>query len=150
MNKESGVKKLKSSPFICSLGHLSLRDVNPITWFVRLEVLNGPLFCAENRPNQLTTAMAIGLPYPKHVTHWALFFSNELKCFVNCFVQWFINIKSATLQPYLEAVRRTLEAALCLEQFSSQVVERHNKPEVSLLPVVSLKVAFSLVQMSGK
>lgn len=34
------------------------------------------------------------------------------------------------MQPYLEAVRKTLEAALCLEQFSSQVVERHNKPEV--------------------
>ncbi|CAI5446037.1 unnamed protein product [Caenorhabditis angaria] len=39
---------------------------------------------------------------------------------------------SATLQPYLEAVRHTLEAALCLEQFSSQVVERHNKPEVEV------------------
>ncbi|VDM44131.1 unnamed protein product [Toxocara canis] len=39
---------------------------------------------------------------------------------------------SATLQPYLEAVRRTLEAAMCLEQFSSQVVERHNKPEVEV------------------
>ncbi|CAB3403547.1 unnamed protein product [Caenorhabditis bovis] len=39
---------------------------------------------------------------------------------------------SATLQPYLDAVRHTLEAALCLEQFSSQVVERHNKPEVEV------------------
>jgi actin related protein 2/3 complex subunit 4 len=39
---------------------------------------------------------------------------------------------STTLQPYLEAVRRTLEAALCLGQFSSQVVERHNKPEVEV------------------
>ncbi|KAK6049096.1 hypothetical protein COOONC_13399 [Cooperia oncophora] len=38
---------------------------------------------------------------------------------------------SATLQPYLEAVRHTLQAALCLEQFSSQVVERHMKPEQS-------------------
>lgn len=39
---------------------------------------------------------------------------------------------SATLQPYLDAVRKTLEAALCLQQFSSQVVERHNKPEVEV------------------
>uniref|UniRef100_A0A915PSV8 ER membrane protein complex subunit 7 beta-sandwich domain-containing protein n=1 Tax=Setaria digitata TaxID=48799 RepID=A0A915PSV8_9BILA len=41
-------------------------------------------------------------------------------------------LQSATLQPYLEAVRKTLEAAMCLEQFSSQVVERHNKPEVEV------------------
>ncbi|CAJ0948447.1 unnamed protein product, partial [Mesorhabditis belari] len=35
---------------------------------------------------------------------------------------------SATLAPYLDAVKSTLQAALCLEQFSSQVVERHDKP----------------------
>eukprot|EP00118_Oscarella_pearsei_P024746 m.306712 g.306712 ORF g.306712 m.306712 type:complete len:169 (+) comp41523_c0_seq1:61-567(+) len=39
---------------------------------------------------------------------------------------------SATLRPYLNAVRATLEAAMCLENFSSQVVERHNKPEVEI------------------
>ncbi|CAH1783142.1 unnamed protein product, partial [Owenia fusiformis] len=39
---------------------------------------------------------------------------------------------SATLKPYLNAVRHTLTAALCLENFSSQVVERHNKPEVEV------------------
>jgi len=39
---------------------------------------------------------------------------------------------SATLKPYLEAVRRTLDAAMCLENFSSQVVERYNKPEVEV------------------
>ncbi|KAI1729079.1 ARP2/3 complex 20 kDa subunit (ARPC4) domain-containing protein [Ditylenchus destructor] len=39
---------------------------------------------------------------------------------------------TTTLQPYLEAVRKTLEAALCLQQFGSQVVERHNKPEVEV------------------
>ncbi|XP_067929079.1 actin-related protein 2/3 complex subunit 4-like [Watersipora subatra] len=39
---------------------------------------------------------------------------------------------SATLKPYLEAVRRTLHASMCLENFSSQVVERHNKPEVEV------------------
>ncbi|ELW63498.1 Tubulin monoglycylase TTLL3 [Tupaia chinensis] len=39
---------------------------------------------------------------------------------------------TATLRPYLSAVRATLQAALCLENFSSQVVERHNKPEVEV------------------
>lgn len=39
---------------------------------------------------------------------------------------------SATLRPYLLAVRRTLEAAICLVNFNSQVVERHNKPEIEL------------------
>ncbi|KAI9222800.1 hypothetical protein BC828DRAFT_377564 [Blastocladiella britannica] len=37
---------------------------------------------------------------------------------------------SATLRPYLTAVRTSLRAALCLENFASQVVERHNKPEI--------------------
>uniref|UniRef100_A0AC35TS66 V-type proton ATPase subunit E n=1 Tax=Rhabditophanes sp. KR3021 TaxID=114890 RepID=A0AC35TS66_9BILA len=37
-----------------------------------------------------------------------------------------------TLQPYLECVRRTLDASLCLQQFGSQVVERHNKPEIEV------------------
>nr|XP_039315831.1 actin-related protein 2/3 complex subunit 4-like [Saimiri boliviensis boliviensis] len=36
---------------------------------------------------------------------------------------------TATLRPYLSAVRATLQAALCLES-SSQVVERHDQPEV--------------------
>uniref|UniRef100_A0A673K7G4 Actin-related protein 2/3 complex subunit 4 n=1 Tax=Sinocyclocheilus rhinocerous TaxID=307959 RepID=A0A673K7G4_9TELE len=40
--------------------------------------------------------------------------------------------RTATLRPYLNAVRATLQAALCLENFSSQVVERHNKPEVEV------------------
>lgn len=37
---------------------------------------------------------------------------------------------SNTLRPYLAAVRATLTAAMCLENFASQVVERHNKPEI--------------------
>jgi len=37
---------------------------------------------------------------------------------------------SNTLAPYLKAVRATLNAAICLQNFGSQVVERHNKPEV--------------------
>lgn len=35
-----------------------------------------------------------------------------------------------TLRPYLNAIRGTLDAALCLRNFPSQTVERHNKPEV--------------------
>jgi actin related protein 2/3 complex subunit 4 len=38
--------------------------------------------------------------------------------------------KSNTLRPYLAAVRTTLTAAMCLENFASQNVERHNKPQV--------------------
>ncbi|CAO3695379.1 unnamed protein product [Rhizopus stolonifer] len=37
---------------------------------------------------------------------------------------------SNTLRPYLTAVRSTLTAALCLDNFASQVAERHNTPEV--------------------
>jgi actin related protein 2/3 complex subunit 4 len=33
-------------------------------------------------------------------------------------------------QPYFDCIKRTLHAALCLTSFPSQVVERHNKPEV--------------------
>ncbi|KAI3378842.1 hypothetical protein SNEBB_007908 [Seison nebaliae] len=33
-------------------------------------------------------------------------------------------------QKYREAVRHTLEAALCIANFESQVVERYNKPEI--------------------
>ncbi len=41
-------------------------------------------------------------------------------------------LQSATLKPYLLAVKRTLQAAMCLENFSSQKVERHNKPEIEV------------------
>jgi actin related protein 2/3 complex subunit 4 len=34
------------------------------------------------------------------------------------------------LRPYLTAVRASLTAALCLEDFASELVERHNTPEV--------------------
>ncbi|KAI8982561.1 hypothetical protein BDB01DRAFT_152482 [Pilobolus umbonatus] len=37
---------------------------------------------------------------------------------------------SNTLRPYLTAVRSSLTAALCLDNFSSQVAERHNTPEI--------------------
>mmetsp|Transcript_18411 Transcript_18411/g.30961 ORF Transcript_18411/g.30961 Transcript_18411/m.30961 type:complete len:170 (+) Transcript_18411:260-769(+) len=37
---------------------------------------------------------------------------------------------SNTLRPYLACVRNTLTAALCIQNFPCQQVERHNKPEV--------------------
>lgn len=40
---------------------------------------------------------------------------------------------SQTLKPYLDAIRLTLESALCLRNFASQTVERHNKPEVEAM-----------------
>ncbi|KAH3682101.1 hypothetical protein WICPIJ_006904 [Wickerhamomyces pijperi] len=37
---------------------------------------------------------------------------------------------SQSLRPYLATVRASLQAALCLQDFSSQLVERHNRPEI--------------------
>ena len=37
---------------------------------------------------------------------------------------------SNSLRPYLQCVRSTLTASMTLDNFASQVVERHNKPEV--------------------
>ena len=34
--------------------------------------------------------------------------------------------------PYLRAVKRTLQASMCVENFNSQKIERHNKPEVEV------------------
>ncbi|TIA97761.1 hypothetical protein E3P95_02702, partial [Wallemia ichthyophaga] len=39
---------------------------------------------------------------------------------------------SNTLRPYLGTVRASLTAALNLSNFSSQIVERHNKPEIEI------------------
>ena len=39
---------------------------------------------------------------------------------------------TGTMRNYLEAIRTTLDAALCIQNFPSQRVERHNKPEVEL------------------
>lgn len=38
--------------------------------------------------------------------------------------------KSQSLRPYLQCVRSTLTAALCLSNFASQTSERHNVPEI--------------------
>ncbi|ODV91926.1 hypothetical protein CANCADRAFT_512 [Tortispora caseinolytica NRRL Y-17796] len=37
---------------------------------------------------------------------------------------------SQSLRPYLQCVRQSLGGALCLEDFASEIVERHNVPEV--------------------
>jgi hypothetical protein len=42
-------------------------------------------------------------------------------------------------------VRATLTAGLCIENFSSQVVERHNKPEVEVGYVAVVVVAVVVV-----
>lgn len=39
-------------------------------------------------------------------------------------------LQSQSLRPYLQAVRSSLTAALCLSNFASQTAERHNVPEV--------------------
>lgn len=39
---------------------------------------------------------------------------------------------AASLAPYLNCVRESLTASFCLRNFPSQVVERHNKPEVEI------------------
>ncbi len=36
------------------------------------------------------------------------------------------------LKPYLDCIKATLQAALCVENFASQIVERHNKPEIEV------------------
>lgn len=40
------------------------------------------------------------------------------------------DLQAQSLNAYLKAIRVTLEAALSIRNFASQVVERHNKPEV--------------------
>ena len=50
----------------------------------------------------------------------------------NCFTDLVHSFQAASLKPYLSCVKRTLQAAMCLENFSSQKVERHNKPEIEV------------------
>ncbi|XP_021862534.1 actin-related protein 2/3 complex subunit 4 isoform X1 [Spinacia oleracea] len=40
--------------------------------------------------------------------------------------------KATTMRLYLTCIRNTLEAAMCLQNFPCQEVERHNKPEVEM------------------
>lgn len=39
---------------------------------------------------------------------------------------------NSALKPYLDAIKTTLHASLCIENFASQIVERHNKPEIEV------------------
>jgi actin related protein 2/3 complex subunit 4 len=41
-------------------------------------------------------------------------------------------MKTSALAGYLNAIRTTLQAGTCLQNFPSQTVERHNKPEVEV------------------
>jgi actin related protein 2/3 complex subunit 4 len=41
-----------------------------------------------------------------------------------------IFFQANTLRPYLNTIRDTITAAMCLQNFASQEVERHNKPEI--------------------
>ncbi|CAI0629414.1 unnamed protein product [Linum tenue] len=41
-------------------------------------------------------------------------------------------MQASSLRLYLTCIRNTLEAAMCLQNFPCQEVERHNKPEVEL------------------
>ena len=44
---------------------------------------------------------------------------------------------TATLQSYLNVEQAMLQAALCLEDFSSQIVEQHNWPEVEVRSILT-------------
>lgn len=39
---------------------------------------------------------------------------------------------SFALKQYLDCIKATLHASLCIENFASQIVERHNKPEIEV------------------
>ena len=55
-----------------------------------------------------------------------------LRTLLKFLISPFLLLQAATLKPYLNAVRSSLTAAMCLENFESQMVERHNKPEVEV------------------
>jgi len=57
---------------------------------------------------------------------------------------------AATLKPYLNAVRETLNAAICLQNFDSQMVERHNKPEVEVKSNKELLLAPVVISRNEK
>jgi len=89
------------------------------------------------------------LPYP-HIRHGALRFDlandDASLALTRSLAAWCA--QANTLRPYLTAIRATLTAAMCLENFASQQVERHNKPEVEMgyvLPA-SLRLAFPLAR----
>ena len=56
----------------------------------------------------------------------------ELGTFLTNTFLFFPFSQSQSLKPYLTAVRASLTAAICLEDFSSQLIERHNRPEIEV------------------
>ncbi|WVZ16619.1 hypothetical protein V8G54_009601 [Vigna mungo] len=62
-------------------------------------------------------------------THGTLFLLTILQSSYNSYPFAF---QASTLRLYLTCIRNTLEAAMCLQNFPCQEVERHNKPEVEL------------------
>ncbi|KAL9647694.1 hypothetical protein ABK040_015183 [Willaertia magna] len=68
-----------------------------------------------------------------------------------------MNVGGTSNQPYHDCIRKTLEAVLCLENFPSQLIERHNKPEVEvgvskeliLNPVIISKDKFDRCLIEG-
>eukprot|EP01033_Poteriospumella_lacustris_P007293 gene7293-5246_t len=57
---------------------------------------------------------------------------------------------SGALKPYLDTVKATLNAAVCIRNFPSQVVERHNKPEVEVKQSKELTLNPLIVSRSEK
>ena len=55
-----------------------------------------------------------------------------------------------TLRPYLNSIKETLKGALCLRNFPSQNVERHNKPEVEIRQNRELLLEPILISRSDK
>ncbi|GMP77954.1 hypothetical protein CsSME_00034060 [Camellia sinensis var. sinensis] len=53
-------------------------------------------------------------------------YAPETEAKIGCTAQFLSN----TLRLYLTCIRNTLEAAMCLQNFPCQEVERHNKPEL--------------------
>jgi len=59
------------------------------------------------------------------------FTTGEAEAFLHLLCQSHLKMANA-LKPYLDCCHKTLTAASCLRNFPSQVVERHNKPEVEV------------------
>ncbi|KAI3826638.1 hypothetical protein L1987_00688 [Smallanthus sonchifolius] len=61
---------------------------------------------------------------------------NSLRCFYS--IRYLLHVfkftpsMASSVRLYLTCIRNTLEAAMCLQNFPCQEVERHNKPEVEM------------------
>jgi len=51
--------------------------------------------------------------------------------------------QTTTIKPYTNCIRATISAAMCIENFASQIIERHNKPEVEAKCVISISCILS-------